>query len=63
MLPLSIDRMQMTHEHMKEPRPSEQSEKELTDEEWAAALEKDMAEHYSKILENVQWVAVGKPGW
>lgn len=55
--------MQMTHEHMKEPRPSERSEKELTDEEWSAALEKDMAERYGKIVENAQWVDVGEPGW
>ncbi len=53
----------MTHEHMNEPRPSKRSEKEQTDEEWAAALEKDMAERYGKIVENAQWVAVGEPGW
>ena len=34
-----------------------------TDEEWVAAIEKDVQERFGEILKNAHWVDVGEPGW
>jgi hypothetical protein len=53
----------MTHDQDQPSEPQTQAIEAQTDEEWAAAIEKDMEERYGEIVQKAHWVDVGEPGW
>jgi hypothetical protein len=54
----------MSHDDPKKHlEPDVQPGNEMTDEEWADAIDKDVRQRYGDLMDKADWVQVGEPGW